>query len=47
MVLPLLKVLLGYGHFDVLGAWWEKSEGAAVAGLHRFIDSSLSSFLFF
>jgi hypothetical protein len=25
----------------------EKSEGAAVAGLHRFVDTSLSSFLFF
>jgi hypothetical protein len=24
----------------------EKSEGATVAGLHRFVDSSLSSFLF-
>jgi hypothetical protein len=24
----------------------EKSEGAAVAGLHRFIDSPLSSFIF-
>jgi hypothetical protein len=23
----------------------EKSEGAAVAGLHRFVDSPLSSFL--
>jgi hypothetical protein len=27
-VLSFLKVLLGSGRFRVLGAWWEKSEGA-------------------
>jgi hypothetical protein len=42
-----LKVLLGSRCSGVLGAWWEKSKGAAVAGLHRFVDSSLSLFLFF
>jgi hypothetical protein len=31
----------------VLGAWWEKPEGAAVAGLHHFVASPLSSFLLF
>jgi hypothetical protein len=47
MVHPFLKVLLGSRRSGVLGAWWEKSEGASVAGLHRFVDSPLSSFLFF
>jgi hypothetical protein len=45
-VLPFLKVLLGSGRFEVFGAWSEKSDGAAVAGLHHFVDSPLSSFLF-
>jgi hypothetical protein len=44
---PFLKVLLGSRRSGVLGAWWKKSEGAAVAGLYRFVDSPLSSFLFF
>jgi hypothetical protein len=44
---PFLKVLLGFRRSVVLGTWWEKSEGAPVAGLHRSIDSPLSSFLFF
>jgi hypothetical protein len=47
MALPFLKLMLGSGHFKVLGAWWEKSEDAAVVGLHRFFDLPLSSFLFF
>jgi hypothetical protein len=47
MVLPFLKVLLGSRRSRVLGEWWEKSEGTAVAGLHRFVHSSLSSFIFF
>jgi hypothetical protein len=47
MVHPFLKVLLGFRRSGVLGAWWEKSEGVAVAGLHRFVDSLLSSFLLF
>jgi hypothetical protein len=41
MVYPFLKVLLGSRCSGVIGAWWEKSEGAAVAGLHRFVDSSV------
>jgi hypothetical protein len=47
MVHPFLKVLLGSRRSGVLGAWWVKSEGAAVASLHRFVDSPLSSFLSF
>jgi Na+-transporting NADH:ubiquinone oxidoreductase subunit NqrD len=46
-VLSFLKGLLGSGRFGVLGAWWEKSEGAAVTGLHLFVASPLSSFLLF
>jgi hypothetical protein len=47
MVLSFLEVLLGSLCFGVLGAWWKNLEDAAVAGLHRFVDSPLSSFLFF
>jgi hypothetical protein len=47
MVLSFLKMLLGSGRFGVLGAWWEKSKGAAVTGLHLFVASPLSSFLLF
>jgi hypothetical protein len=46
MTFPFLKVLLGTRRFDVLGAWWEKTEGAAVAGHHRFVTSPLLSFSF-
>jgi hypothetical protein len=46
-VSPFLKVLLGSGRSGVLGAWWEKSEDTAVAGLLRFVNSLLSSFLFY
>jgi hypothetical protein len=35
------------GRFGVLGVWLEKSEGAAVTGLHLFVASPLSSFLLF
>jgi hypothetical protein len=47
MVLPFLKVLLGSGRFRVLGAWWEKSESVAAAGLHHFVASPLSSFFIY
>jgi hypothetical protein len=46
-VLPFLKVLLGSMCFRVLGAWWKKLEHTAAVGLHRFVDSLLSLFLFF
>jgi hypothetical protein len=39
--------MLGSRRFEVLGAWWEKSEGAAIVGLHQFVDSPSSSFLLF
>jgi hypothetical protein len=42
-----LKVLLGTGRFGVLEAWWEKMEGAAVAGPHCCVASPLVPFLFF
>jgi hypothetical protein len=44
---PFLKVLLGTGCFGVLGAWEEKTGGAAVAGHHCFVTSPLLLFLFF
>jgi hypothetical protein len=47
MVFPFLKVLLGTGRFEVLGAWSKKTEGASVAGHHRFVTSPLLSFSFF
>jgi hypothetical protein len=43
---PFLKVLLGTRRFEVLGAWWEKTEGAAVASHYRFVISPLLSFSF-
>jgi hypothetical protein len=46
MAPPFLKVVLGSGCFKMLGSWWEKLEGAAVAGLRCFVDSPLLSFLF-
>jgi hypothetical protein len=39
--------MLGSRCFGALGAWWDKSEGAAVADHHHFINSSLPLFLFF
>jgi hypothetical protein len=46
MASPFLKVVLGSGRFAMLELWWEKLEGAAVAGLRCFVDLSLLSFLF-
>ena len=39
-------MLLGTSHIGVPGAWWEDSEGAAVAGLLRLVASPCPSFLF-
>jgi hypothetical protein len=41
-----LKVLLGIGHFEMLGVWWKKTEGAAIAGHHCLVTSPLLLFLF-
>jgi hypothetical protein len=46
-VLPFLKGVLGSRRFGALGAWWDKLEGATVAGLHHLVNSSLPLFLFF
>jgi hypothetical protein len=46
-VLSFLKGLLGSGRFGALEAWWDKSEGAAVVGLHHLVNSSLPLFFFF
>jgi hypothetical protein len=46
MAFLYLKVLLGTGHFEVLGAQWQKTEGAEVAGHHHFVTSSLLLFYF-
>jgi hypothetical protein len=45
-VFSFLKVLLDMGHFEMSGAWWKKTEGAAIAGYHCFVTSPLLSFLF-
>jgi hypothetical protein len=42
---PFTKVLLGSRRSGVLRAWWEKSEGAAVAGFHRFVVVFISFLL--
>jgi hypothetical protein len=47
MAFSFLKVLLGMWHFGMPGAWWKKTEGAAIAGHHYFVTSALLSFLFF
>jgi hypothetical protein len=46
MVFPFLKGLLGFGRFGALGAWWDKSEGTAVASHHHFVDPPLLLFFF-
>jgi hypothetical protein len=40
-VLSFLKVLLNSRCLGVLGTWWEKSKGAAVADFHRLVISFL------
>jgi hypothetical protein len=44
--ISLLEGAAWYEALEVLGSWWEKTEGAAVAGHHRFVTSPLLSFSF-